>query len=185
MNAAALLLDKHGYEATTVRTIAAAVGIKAGSLYHHFPSKDRLVCDVMNEGVRVTQTYVERALEALPEGAGARARVRAAAEAHLRAFLEHSAYTSAAVKIFPRLPPALREANRQPRRDYEALWQTLIEDVVVEGGTLGGARPEMAKFFILGAMNWAAEWYRPGRLGIDEIADDMTRLLVGPEGRTA
>lgn len=181
MNAAALLLDKHGYESTTVRTIAAAVGIKAGSLYHHFPSKDDLVCEVMNEGVLVTRSYVETALAKLPPDASARVKIRSAVEAHLRAFLEHSAYTSAAVKIFPRLPPALREANRQPRRDYEDVWQALMDEVVEEGVTLGGARPEIAKFFILGAMNWAAEWYRPGRLRIDEIAEDLTRLIAGPE----
>lgn len=180
MNAAALLLDKHGYEATTVRTIAAAVGIKAGSIYHHFPSKDDLVCEVMNEGVLVTSSYVEAALAKLPPEAGARVKIRAAVEAHLRAFLEHSAYTSAAVKVFPRLPPALREANRQPRRDYEDIWQGLMDEIVAQGVALGGARPEMVKFFLLGAMNWTAEWYRPGRLRIDEIAEDFTLLLAGP-----
>src|ERR671926_227285 len=72
LNAAARLLRHRGYEATTTRAIADAVGIKAGSIYHHFASKDDIVKTVINEGVRVVHQAVVEALEALPDNASPR-----------------------------------------------------------------------------------------------------------------
>ena len=51
LDAAAYLLKNRGYEAATTRAIATAVGIKGGSIYHHFPSKDALVDDFADDGV--------------------------------------------------------------------------------------------------------------------------------------
>ena len=39
LDAAAERLVAQGYTATTLREIAADIGIKAGSIYHHFESK--------------------------------------------------------------------------------------------------------------------------------------------------
>src|SRR5882724_11768212 len=75
LNAAAYLLRHRGYEAATTRAIASAVGIKGGSIYHHFPSKDAIVGEVVNEGVRVVHDAVEKALGALPKSARPRRRL--------------------------------------------------------------------------------------------------------------
>lgn len=48
----------HGYNGLNFRDIAAAVGIKAASIYHHFPSKSDL-------GVAVARRYWEDAAAAL------------------------------------------------------------------------------------------------------------------------
>lgn len=177
LDAAALLLSRDGYDATTVRTIATRVGIKAGSIYHHFASKDILVQEVLDEGVGLVRADVEAALAALPAGADARTRIRAAIEAHLRAFLEHSAYTSATIKTFTQLPEPLRAQSRVHRREYETIWLALVEALVAERFVAEVPRPEMLRLYLLGAMNWAAEWYRPGKLSIAEIAEDLTILV--------
>ena len=39
---AARLFRHHGYAATTLREVADASGIKAGSIYYHFGSKDEI-----------------------------------------------------------------------------------------------------------------------------------------------
>lgn len=36
-----------------------------------------------------------------------------------------------------------------------------------------------ARLLVLGAVNWTAQWYRPGgRLSLDEIAAQASRLLL-------
>src|ERR1700688_3913612 len=90
LDAAARLLRHRGYGATTTRAIATAVGIKGGSIYHHFPSKDAIVGEVVNEGVRVVYDAVEKALAALPNRATPRRRLEAAIKAHLLSSLKHS-----------------------------------------------------------------------------------------------
>ena len=43
------LFAQHGYEAVTMRQIAAAVGVMPGALYHHFVTKQELLACLMNE----------------------------------------------------------------------------------------------------------------------------------------
>ena len=40
---------ERGYEATTIRSVASAVGVAVGTVYNYFPSKDMLVASFMLE----------------------------------------------------------------------------------------------------------------------------------------
>ncbi len=46
------LFHRHGYERTTVRELADAVGLKSGSLFHHFRSKEEILVAVMANGIQ-------------------------------------------------------------------------------------------------------------------------------------
>jgi len=67
VEAATLLFYEKGYHATTMREVAAAVGIKAGSLYNHFPGKEDLLyriasgtmLELLEGGRRVIAPYDE------------------------------------------------------------------------------------------------------------------------------
>ncbi|MCW8978209.1 MAG: TetR/AcrR family transcriptional regulator, partial [Marinobacter sp.] len=50
---AARLFREKGYERTTVRDLAAAVGIQSGSLFHHFRTKEEILKAVMVETIRL------------------------------------------------------------------------------------------------------------------------------------
>lgn len=177
LNAAARLLRLKGYEATTVRAIALDVGIKAGSIYHHFPSKDEIIQRVVNEGVRVVLEAVVGALAALPSKAGPRERLETAVRAHLLSSLEHSDYTSASIRAFSFLPPNVQEKCRVERRKYEDVWRKIIADLSDAKVISSDISQDSVRLLLLGAVNWAGEWYRPGRLGIDKIAHDFAASI--------
>ncbi len=179
LNATAWLLRHRGYEATTTRAIAERVGIKAGSIYHHFPSKDAIVERVINEGVLVVNKAVTSALDALPNKATPRDRLQAAINAHLLSSLEHSDYTSASIRAFAFLPPELRRTCRVERRRYEDIWQQLMRDASEAGYIPKDVSLDAARLMLLGAVNWAGEWYRPGRVPIDKIATDFAQIAFG------
>jgi AcrR family transcriptional regulator len=179
LDSAAHLLKHQGYEATTTRAIATAVGIKGGSIYHHFPSKDAIVGEVVNEGVRVVYDAVVAALAALPSRACARQRLEMAIKSHLLASLEHSDYTSACIRTYAFLPESVRSECRTERRRYEKLWRDLVGELFEAGLIDEKLSPNSVRLLLLGALNWAGEWYRPGRMGIDEIARDFAGCVVG------
>src|SRR5689334_12626068 len=83
--AAALFRDK-GYAATTMREVAERCGIRAASLYYHFPAKDEILAEVFDYGVRRVSDAVRAAVERLPASASSYAKVRAAIVAHLESF---------------------------------------------------------------------------------------------------
>lgn len=179
LDAAAYLLKHRGYEAATTRAIATAVGIKGGSIYHHFPSKDAIVGEVVNEGVRVVYDAVEKALDELPANAAPRRRLEAAIKAHLLSSLEHSNYTSASIRAFAFLPDSVREDCRIERRRYENLWSQLVDDIYRSKLIDPKISPDSVRLLLLGALNWAGEWYRPQRMAIDDIARDFAATVLG------
>ena len=178
LDAAAVLLGRDGYQAATVRAIAARVGIKAASIYHHFPSKDAIVQAVLDRGVAVVHEAVVAALAALPADASAELRLRAALRAHLGASLEHGAYTYAAVRGFGSVPAAVRAPNRGVRRAYEDLWRGIVAELQAEGLVDPAISPDGIRLLLLGALNWANEWYRPGGLSLDAVADSFARIVT-------
>ena len=62
LDAAAQLFRRKGYRVTSMRDIAAASGMLAGSLYYHFASKEELLVAVYAEGVRRISVSVRAAL---------------------------------------------------------------------------------------------------------------------------
>ena len=177
LDTTARLLREHSYQSTTVRAIADRVGIKGGSLYHHFSSKDAIIVDVVNQGVAIVREAVQAAIDGLPAGVTPRGKAEAMLRAHLRSSLEHSDYVSASLRTFPHLPPPLRDACREERRRYEALWADLVAEAQFTGRLAPGVAGDAVRLLLLGAVNWAGEWYRPGRLAIDRIARDWAELV--------
>jgi len=178
LDAAARLLRTQGYRATTLRDIAEAVGIKAGSIYYHFNSKDEIVAAVMNDGVDRVYEAVTAALRELPSTSSQRERLVAAITAHLSALLEHSDYTSAGLKSYHDAPDTVRAAARQHRRRYEAVWSQLIGEITASRSGPDKVSPETLRRAALGMMNWSPEWYRTGRYSINTLANEFAAILL-------
>lgn len=45
------LFRRHGFEATTTRSIATAAGIAAGTVFNYFPTKEAIVMSIVKEGL--------------------------------------------------------------------------------------------------------------------------------------
>lgn len=69
------LLEEEGLEALTMRRLAGSIGIKAPSLYKHFPDKDGLEAAVISIGFEEFGTALSAAVDGSEDGLGALARV--------------------------------------------------------------------------------------------------------------
>lgn len=177
LDTAARLLRSGGYHQTTLREIAEAVGIRKASLYYHFASKEEIVEDVVNDGVRFVHEAVVAALAAQAE-APARVRLEAAIGAHLTALHGHGDYTSASIKVFTFGAMPVPDSVRQVRRDYEEVWRGFIAELQAGGAIAPERSPEALRLFLLGALNGSTDWYRPGRFDIAELAREFAALIA-------
>lgn len=174
LDVAARLLRARGYAETSLRDIGAEVGMKAGSLYYHFPSKEALALEVLRIGIGRVHEAVVDAMDRLEPGASVHARLEAAIAAHLETLLVESDYTSAHIRCFPYVPPTIRGGLAQVRKDYEAVWRDLLDDAEREGVLAEGMDPGAARLALLGALNWSLEWFDPAR----GLPVALTRTLV-------
>jgi TetR/AcrR family transcriptional regulator, cholesterol catabolism regulator len=173
LDAAAERFVVQGYAATTLRQIAGDVGIKAGSIYHHFASKEELFASILREGIDVMVEAFERVEADLDAAAEPRARLAAHVRAHLGALFEHGPFTANHVTAFFTAPPEVR-ADVVPHRDaYEARWAALLDGLQAAGAIRAGLDTGLLRLTLFGAMNWSIEWFDPTRGNLDEFSEEI------------
>ncbi|MFO1220161.1 MAG: TetR/AcrR family transcriptional regulator [Burkholderiaceae bacterium] len=176
--AAARLFGQQGYASTTLRQIAQASGIRAGSIYYHFGSKDEIAARVLDEGIAAVTDAVRRRLQALPAGSGMRERLAAAVEGHLWGMLHHSQFTAAHIRIYRYVSAAARARHRSVRSAYTRLWDDLLADAREHGLLRTDMPVPMVRQFLVGALNWPVDWYDPRRGSFEQLAAQITSLVL-------
>ena len=178
LDAAALLLGRQGYGAVSLRMIAEAAGIKAGSIYYHFASKDDIITEILDAGIQAVHDEVRDRVVALNADASARDVFRAVLRGHLCALLEHGDYTSANVRIFGQVPPVVRDANLPVRRAYEAFLDNLLSELQVRDAIRSDVNLPRFRLLLIGALNATLEWFDPQKGSAEDLADDYADTFL-------
>jgi len=178
LKAAASLFRQYGYGAVSLRAIAEAAGIKAGSIYYHFDSKDAIVTEILDAGIVAVHEEARAAVLALPDDAAPEVIFRAAIRGHLRALLEHGDYTSANVRIFGQVPAAVRDANLPVRKAYEKYLDDLLSGLQASGAIREDVNLSRLRLLLIGALNATLEWFDPKQGGAEALADDYTEIFL-------
>jgi TetR/AcrR family transcriptional regulator, cholesterol catabolism regulator len=161
----------HGYAATSIRDIARDVGVTVGAIYVHFPSKDRLLVAVYEEGVR----RIGEAVDAIGETGEPWQRLEAAACAHLEALLDNAGFARVIVRVIPTDVPEAARDLRRLRDGYEDRFRDLIAALDLAPGF----DRTLLRLQLLGALNATQSWYRrrEGRTDIKAIARQFVAAL--------
>ena len=173
LDEAARLFGTQGFHGTSVRDIVRAVDMLPGSLYYHFATKEDLLTAVYAEGVR---RISERVRSAIDGKSDAWARLEAACVAHLEALLEENGYAQVVIRVRPNDVPSAAARLVPLRDEYERLFVELVGALPLARG----ADPRGVRLMLLGALNWAQTWYRPGRYSPQSIARHFVALLRKP-----
>jgi TetR/AcrR family transcriptional regulator, cholesterol catabolism regulator len=172
------LYQEHGSDHVTVRRIAAAARIEAGSIYYHFSSRDEIIRAVLESGIGEARNEVTRAIADARPQASPLVRLRAALGAHLKFTL--NAHFSSRLKSIRRLPKRLRDRHMRQEREYAAIFAELLDEAQKKGLLRAGFDLSVVRMLVLGALTWVAEWYdSDGPMTPDDIADEMMRVLTG------
>ena len=157
LDAAARLFAERGFAGTSMRDIAASVGMLSGSIYYHFPSKQALLMAVHEESVRHTVRAVDAAMGGPQRNPWDR--LEAVCVAHLTTLLGGSPYSRLVSPDFARtLPPKLQKTVIAQRDEYEAMFARAVDDLPLPKGV----NRRYLRLALLGSLNWALIWYRPG-----------------------
>ncbi|RJQ74447.1 TetR/AcrR family transcriptional regulator [Pseudonocardiaceae bacterium YIM PH 21723] len=177
LDAAARVLSVKGYAGTRLSDIAEAAGVQAPAIYYYYDSRELLIEEVMWAGAARMVEHVTGVLAELPAEASPLDRIDAVVEAHLRFELDISDYTTAAIRNAGQLPPAIRTRQRAEQEKYADIWRQLLLDAQKSGVLQAGLDLGVARMLVLGALNWAAEWWDPDRGSLDVVVHTAKTLV--------
>ena len=121
--------------------------------------------------------HMGRVLDGLPAAADPLARIDAAVAAHLRYCLEVSDYTTAYIRNAGQVPEGIRIRYAAEAAKYGDSWRKLLQDADNAGLLRAGLEPMAARMLVLGALNWAAEWWNPRRGSLDTVVRTAQSLV--------
>lgn len=179
--AAVSLMARFGYEAVTMRQLAAEVGVQAAALYRYFPTKEELLFTLMREHMEELLSAWRDTRPATPEP---EARLSAFVENHIRFHVARRHATHVSNMELRSLSPERLTAMLRLRTAYEKELRQILRDgadagifLVDDTGLTGMAIIQMITGVIV--------WFRPGeRLSVEEVTKTylaMTMRLVGAE----
>jgi len=177
LQAAAGLFRQRGYAAVSLRDIAEAVGMKTGSLYYHFDSKESLVEEILTLGTQGAFEASRAAVEALGEAADPLDKLDAVFAAHTQFLHDEANFASANLKILGQVPPAIRERHVKQDREYGRYVAQIIDEIDAAHGLAPGMDRSTLRMLCFGALNWSISWYDPQGRSPTQIAGQLMALV--------
>ncbi|MBD9417149.1 TetR/AcrR family transcriptional regulator [Pseudomonas sp. PDM16] len=174
LQTAAHLFRSKGYERTTVRDLAGAVGIQSGSIFHHFKSKDEILKAVMEETILYNTALMR---SALAQSTSPRERLLALIRCELQSIVGGTGEAMGVLVYEWRSLSEESQAYILSLRDtYEQIWL----DVLGEARDAGyfKADPFVLRRFLTGALSWTTTWFKPeGKMTLDQLAEEALTLV--------
>lgn len=177
LSAAAHLFRTKGFERTTVRDLAQAVGIQSGSIFHHFRTKEDILKEVMIDVILFNTERMERAVA---EAKSSREKLRALIRCELVSITGDTGEAMAVlISEWRCLSTDSQHYILGLRAKYEALWLQVLDCLKAEGAIQAGVDTFILRRFLTGALGTANFWYKPeGPLDIDAITEQGVFLVL-------
>lgn len=173
---AARLFSEQGYRATSMRDIAAALHLKAGSLYSHIDSKEELLWGIVS---RVADEFDEALRPAEDHRRLPAERLVMALEAYTEVVTRNLEYAAVLFREWRHLPPERQAAVTRRRDAVEQVFRDIIRDGVVAGVFAPDTSVKLTAVLALSGANWLPNWFHPGgQLSPRDVADTFATLLL-------
>jgi AcrR family transcriptional regulator len=176
LDAATHLFGEKGYNGTTMRDIARALGMLPGSLYLHIDSKETLLVDIVEAGF---DRFLALASEIANSPEPPDMRLRRAIVEHVKAVGDSRERVMVVLHQWRFLTGADYDRVVEKRRIYQQSYERIVDEGVEAGIFNRDLDPHVAVFTILGALNWVPEWFSPdGSASAQEIGERLADTLL-------
>lgn len=163
------LIYRHGYEAMSLRRLAAEVGLREGSLYNHIASKQELLFSLVDDHMDQLLAALTEALRGIE---GAETRLEAFVTFHLRYHMQRPAEVFVINSELRSLDETGLATIVAKRDCYEAVLIAILDQIAHTDS-------RVAAKAIIAMLTGVCTWYRPGgRLSIDEIVPLYIGLVM-------
>ncbi len=174
-NTAASLFAEKGYHGTSISDLAQAMGMRKGSLYHYFKSKEELLFRLLDEYITEALTEIEKicALEVTPTE-------------KLRQFmLFYSSFYAGdrdrlvlLINDIDKLGESYRlQVIEKERRYYRAL--TGIFSQLQAGGIMKPMPQSVAAFAFFGMVHYTCKWFhKDGAITAEELSEMFLEIFT-------
>jgi AcrR family transcriptional regulator len=173
---AAKLFKQKGFAATSMRDLAAELGIEAASIYYHFKSKEELLEKVCFD---MADKFITNAREVNDIYFNAEEKLRMAIKLHVQTITENQNQSSVFLSEWRNLSEPKLSLFRQLRQQYENQFTIILADGEKED-IFDDVDKKFAVLSILSTINFINEWYKPdGRMNASEIAEKLSNIIMG------
>lgn len=179
VSAAAKLFRRQGFDGTSTRDIAAAVGMHSGSPFYHFKSKGALLHAVMEQGMRSALDRQSAALQSASQSRfDASSLLRVLIRNHFDVLLgPGSDFIPVMLYESRSLTARQRASIARLRSEYESSWEPVLEALARQGRLHGPVK--LARLLIFGALNWSVQWFDAKKdASLDDLTDAALALFL-------
>lgn len=174
LSVAERLFAERGFQATSIRDIAAALEIQAGSLYAHIEGKDDLLWECVSAAADRFFAAVEPIVQSnlVPIE-----KLRQVIAAHVTVITQNLDAAAVYSTEWRHLGEKRKLEFAARRDDYERMVRGLVVDCIRKG-LFAAVDEKFATLLILSSINWIYQWYKPdGPMTADEISRKLTDML--------
>jgi len=176
IRAAASVFARKGFHGASTTDIASAMGIKQGSLYYYFQSKEEALAEVCLFGIR---DYVTRMEEIAVSQQSFEARLLATVTSHLSSYREKNEALKVHNDERLYLPEIKRIKLKELGSHYRQLLEGLFKDAVRNGEARAGLDCHFAAQSVIGLCNsWGELIVRDPQVDVFEVIRKCTDLLL-------
>ena len=176
VEAAAAVFAEKGFHGATTQDIASEMGIKQGSLYYYFKSKEQALLQVCEY---VFGLYVQRMEKICAKEQPFEAKMLAIVTSHLSQYRQKNN----AMKVHNDQRLYLPVESRSLLKDLGTTYRRLLEQTLQEGITQGAVRADIDTHFIaysvIGICNsWGANLVRDDQLDLYETIEQCADFIL-------
>ena len=176
IRAAAAVFAEKGFHGACTKDIAERMGIKQGSLYYYFKSKEEALGEVCLYGI---QDYVEHMATIADSEQPFEAKLIATVTSHLSSYRERNE----ALKVYNDERLYLPKARRSRLKELGSDYRRRLEGIFEEGKETGAVRQSVDCHFaaqaVIGMCNaWGDLIVRDSDLDLFEVIQKCTDLLI-------